>query len=135
MKGIYKAHSWESVVKRYRDASKRNKAVKPIADLAKRLSKSPYAQDIYPIASMFRIYLAQTPEFSMNREALSIDYDFKKQYFTLTFREHMDPNRKSWTQYCPPEEVYSGVVHFFRLQKWFTEFPDLQKTGNKRGRR
>ena len=120
----YKAHTWNSVIERYRDQSKKNKGFKPIADLAERLSKSPYAGGIYPMASMNTILLAQTPEFDPNREVLAIDYDFEKGSFTLKFREHADPKRKSWTKYCPPEEVYSGVVHFFRLQKWFTEFTD-----------
>ncbi|GEM_PF-1484758 len=124
MRPLYKAHSWDSVIKRYWDQSKRNKGFKRIADLAEKLSKSPYAKDIYPIASMNTILLAQTPEFNPNKEVLAIDYDFENEYFTLKFREHADPKRKSWTKYCPPDEVYPGVVHFFRLQKWFAEFPD-----------
>jgi hypothetical protein len=112
------------VIKRYEDCYKWDKRFKPIVTLAKQLAKSSYAKDIYPITSMNTIIISQTPEFDMHREVLAIDYNFEKEYFTLKFREHLDPKKRSWTKYCPPEEVYSGVVHFFCLQKWFTEFPE-----------
>lgn len=119
---LVKAQSWEGVIERYEDSLKIDKRFKPIVDLAKQLAGSPYAKDIYPLTSMNTIIIAQTPEFDMQREVLAIDYDFEKEYFILNFRQGI--LKKSWTKYCPLEEVYSGVVHFFRLQKWFAEFPD-----------
>lgn len=97
--------------------------------LTKQLAKSPYAEDLFPITSMNTIIISQTPEFEMDREVLAIDYNFEKEYFTLEFRQQQfnqpyDPNKRNWKRYCPPEMVYSVIVKFFRLQKWFTEFPD-----------
>ena len=123
--GQRKSHGWKYIVEFYKQIAKEEPVWMPMFKLSQRLAKSPYAPYIFPMQSMQTLLIAQTEVFILNRNVLKIDYDPAKEIFTFQYIETPSylKNQKHWTKQCISAEAYSGVVHFFRLQKWFTTEP------------
>jgi hypothetical protein len=110
-----KAHKWEDVLIRF---EKGPPDFKPMADLVRRISLSPYRDNVFPAKSMFSLLVFQTEEWDWMCEMLRIEYSIKDGKFYFEFFEH--PNIKtSWKKNCPTEEGYSAFIHFLKLKNWF----------------
>lgn len=109
-----KTQSWSSVVERYSSTP----AAQSIVRLAKAIAESPYADQLYPVTSMYDIRIYAASKAIWNQECLLIRFDFDQETFRFEFIEHtyVKPN---WTKVAPVEEAFSAFVHFLALKRWF----------------
>ena len=111
----YKAHNWEDVLSAFKELPA---GFKPMSDLVRRISQSPYRDDLFPVKSMFSLSIYQTEEWKPGYETLRIEYSIKDRKFYFEFFEH--PNiKKKWKKNCPVKEGYSAFIHFLELKNWF----------------
>jgi hypothetical protein len=126
---IVQTHSWQEVMKFYRDITEKNSFFRPMAELTEQIAASKYASGLYPWTSMHTLCISQTPEADSDKEVLRISLDPRDGALVYDFQETGSalPKYKHWIRRCSPDAGFSRFERFVQLKKWFVDSKPLSR--------
>ena len=112
--------SWQSVTEFYSQLkASSNWNPKALENLSAEIQNSKYAIGLYPVTSMYVLYIGQTLEFDIYRGALKIELENGKIHFELMSSCN---SSKNWKRAVDADIAFDALVRFLESEKWFVEY-------------
>jgi hypothetical protein len=113
----HRTWTWQEAVARLEGF--RGKALRPMRDFIAEVAASPYAQALFPCASMDAVLIGRVPDFSSFEPHLRVWYNARTQQVKFTYIA--DPvSSDRWETRVPVGRAYVHFEHLMlRRLRWF----------------
>ena len=114
----YKIRTWTWAEAVARLEEFRGNVLRPMRDFVAEIAASPFAELLFPAASMDAVLVARTPDFSCYEPHLRMKYDFRTRQ--VTFLYLVDPSsQQTWKTQVPVSRAFAHFEHLMlRRLRW-----------------